>query len=80
MADGICDSLYSFVVNSMVCGYHQYKEIWPDPFVGEEFPCEQEVSNPHDPLVEDQWRKTQDCLACSAENISFVFSVCQARS
>ena len=35
----------------MVRGYHEYKEIWPDPFVGEELPCEQEVGNPHDPLA-----------------------------
>ena len=41
---------YTFVVNSMVCGYHEYKDIWPDPIVGEEVPCEQEVSNPHDPF------------------------------
>ena len=35
----------------MVRGYHKYKEIWSDPFVGEELPCELEVGNPHDPLV-----------------------------
>ena len=35
----------------MVRGYHQYKEIWPDLFVGEELLCEREVGNPHDPLA-----------------------------
>ena len=51
MADGGHCLLYSFVVNSMVCEYHEYKEIWSDPFVGEELPCEREVGNPHDPLA-----------------------------
>ena len=31
--------LYSFVVNFIVHRYHKYKEIWPDPIVGE-LPCE----------------------------------------
>ena len=51
MADGVRYSVYSFVVNSMVRGYHQYKDIWHDPIVGEELPCEREVGNPHDPLA-----------------------------
>ena len=40
---------YYFVVDSKVCGYHVYKEIWPNPIIGEELPCEREIGNPHDP-------------------------------
>ena len=47
----MADSVYSFVVNSMVCNYHQYKESWSDLLVGEELLCEWEVGNPHDPLA-----------------------------
>ena len=47
----IHNSVYSFVVNSMARGYHQYKEIWLNPFVGEELLCEWKVGNSHDPLA-----------------------------
>ena len=47
----MADSVYLFVVNSMVHGYHQYKEIWLDPFVEEKLLCEWEVSNSHNPLA-----------------------------
>jgi len=42
---------YCFVVDSKMCGYHVYKEIWPNPFVGEDLPCEREICNPHDTLA-----------------------------
>ena len=51
MADSANCLRYSFVVNSMVRGYHKYKDIWPDPIVGEALPCKREVGNPHDPLA-----------------------------
>ena len=40
---------YYFVVDSKVHGYHVYKEIWPNPIIGEELPCEREIGNTHDP-------------------------------
>ena len=51
MVGVIDNSLYLFVVNSMVHYYHQYKEIWPDPFVWEKMLCKREVGNSHDPLA-----------------------------
>ena len=41
---------YSFTANSMIRGYHVYKEIW-EPTIGEELCCEREVGNPKDPLA-----------------------------
>lgn len=40
----------SFVVYSMICGHHVYKEIW-DLVDGEELPCEREIGNSSDPLA-----------------------------
>ena len=31
----------------MVCGYHKYKLVWDNPFVGEDLLCECEVGNPN---------------------------------
>ena len=33
----------------MVQGYHEYENIWTDPFDGEELICKGEVGNPCDP-------------------------------
>ena len=40
----------SFVVDSAICGYHVYKDIWPSPVAEEQLQCEQEVGNSHDPM------------------------------
>ena len=40
----------SFVVNSVIHGYHVYKDIWPSPVVEEQLQCEREVGNSHDPM------------------------------
>ena len=32
----------------MVYGYHEYKIVWNNPFVGEYLLCEREVGNPYD--------------------------------
>lgn len=40
--------VFSFVVNTMICGYHEYKSIWESPAVDDDFLCEYEVGNPHD--------------------------------
>ena len=42
---------YTFTVNSMIRGYHIYKDIWENPTIGEELCCEREVGNPKDPLA-----------------------------
>ena len=41
---------YSFTVNSMIRGYHVYKDIWENPTIGEELICKREVGNPKDPI------------------------------
>ena len=38
------------VVESMVRGYHVYKDIW-SAAVGQRLPCKQERGNPHDPYA-----------------------------
>ena len=41
----------SFVVESMIRGYHEYKSIWENPVVGEQLNCIREVGNSHDPMA-----------------------------
>ena len=38
----------SFVVQSIICGYHEYKSIWDNPVNGEELNCVREIGNSHD--------------------------------
>ena len=38
----------SFVVESMICGYHEYKSIWDNPVNEEEL---REMGNSHDPMA-----------------------------
>ena len=38
---------YVFSVESMICGYHEYKIVWDNPVVGENLLCEREVGNHH---------------------------------
>ena len=38
------------VVESMVRGYHVYKDVW-SAAVGQRLPCKQERDNPHDPYA-----------------------------
>ena len=59
MAEGTL--YYSFTVNSIIYGYHIYKDIWESPTIGEELFCEREIGNPKDPLTvgchENYWRR-----------------------
>ena len=41
----------SYMVRSVVRGYHLYKQIWSGT-VGQRLHCQQEVGNTHDPYVE----------------------------
>ena len=40
--------MFSFAVDSMIHGYHEYKSIWEDPTADDDLLCEREVGNPHD--------------------------------
>jgi len=40
--------MFSFAVNSMIRGYHEYKNIWENPTADDDLFCEREVGNPHD--------------------------------
>ena len=42
---------FTFVVESMVRGYHEYKTVWENPVLGEELRCVREIGNPHDPTA-----------------------------
>lgn len=41
-------ALYSFTVESMIRGYHEYNCIWENPSVEDYLLCEREIGNPHD--------------------------------
>ena len=41
--------MYTFSMNSMVRGYHEYKSLWTNLVNGEELICEREIGNPCDP-------------------------------
>ena len=40
--------MYTFSLQSVVRGYHEYKEIWDAAVDGVDLPCEREPGNPHD--------------------------------
>ena len=40
--------MYSFSIDSMIRGYHQYKTIWENPSHHDELLCEREIGNAHD--------------------------------
>ena len=40
---------FTFVAESMIRGYHEYKTVWENPVLGEELSCTRETRNPHDP-------------------------------
>jgi len=40
--------MFEFIICSAIQGYHECKEIWDNPIVGEELGCQWEVGNPHD--------------------------------
>ena len=39
---------YTFCIDSMVRGYHEYQSIWDTPLADGDLPCEREVGNSHD--------------------------------
>ena len=40
--------MFSFAVNSMIRGYHEYKSVWESPAADDDLLCEREVVNPND--------------------------------
>ena len=42
---------FTFVVESMIRGYHEYKTVWENPVLAEELRCTREIENPHDPTA-----------------------------
>ena len=41
----------SFVVESMIRGYHEYKSIWDNPVNEEELNCARDIGNSYDPTA-----------------------------
>ena len=39
---------YTFYIDSMVQGYHDYQSIWDNPLVDGDLLCERETGNSHD--------------------------------
>ena len=44
-------TMFGFVVDSMICGYHEYKNIWETPSADDNLLCEHEVGNTIDTHV-----------------------------
>ena len=42
---------FTFVVESMIRGYHEYKTVWENPVLAEELRCTREIGNPRDPAA-----------------------------
>ena len=42
---------FTFAVESMICGYHEYKTVWENLDLAEELCCMREIGNPHDPAA-----------------------------
>ena len=42
---------FEFIVYSAIQGYHEYKDIWENPIIGEELKCQREIGNRYDPLA-----------------------------
>jgi len=40
--------MYTFSLDSVICGYHEYKDIWDAEVEGASLPCEREPGIPHD--------------------------------
>ena len=40
--------MFSFAVNSMIRGNHEYKSVWESPAADDDLLCKREVGNPHD--------------------------------
>jgi len=43
--------VHVFAVESLVRGYHVYKDVWNAPIDGRELCCEREIGNPQDPCA-----------------------------
>ena len=41
---------FTFSIETVVRGYHVYKEIWEAAIREVELPCEREIGNAHDPF------------------------------
>ena len=39
-------SIYTFSVESLIRGYHEYIVVWNNPVIGEDLLCKREVRNP----------------------------------
>ena len=46
---------FTFSIETVVRGYHIYKEIWNAAMDGTELLCEREIGNAHDPFSILQW-------------------------
>ena len=40
---------YTFCIDSMIRGYHEYQSIWDNPLADVDLLCEQETRNLHNP-------------------------------
>ena len=47
----VMSSRFTFLIHSMIRGYHVYKDIWTDPDYDEELECVREPGNSSDPYA-----------------------------
>ena len=44
-------SLFTFMVELMIHGYHKHKTVWENPVLAEELHCTRVIGNPRDPTA-----------------------------
>ena len=60
--------MFQFSFNSVIRGFHVYKDIWENPVPGEELLCQCKVGNSHDALSVDALKeidRENNYRACS---------------
>ena len=50
MASELISAVESFTMDSIIRGYHVYKDVWSS-FIGEMLYCQRDVHNHHDPFM-----------------------------
>ena len=67
---------YTFLQNSMVGGYHEYKSLWTNPLDREELICEQEIGNPCDLQVVGMKKEISHALQVVDHVPRRILSIC----
>ena len=73
---------YTFCIDSMIWGYHEYQSIWDNPLADGDLLCEWEMGNSHAPqamankrwLMVPQLQLLGTCLRNTFQSICLIFT------